>query len=234
MDQQLLSLVKALTGFGSKQMEEVGVTGFIFVMLVSLACSVFIAHLYRYFYSNQSTGSQIHRAFPLLGISITSIFITIQFSLPLSLGLLGALSIVRFRTPIKEPEEIGFIMLVIACSISAATFNFIFLGIILFVAVGALMILKSGLLYQKQDNGVVIVTLPTDRHESIYSQLVSQLDKLTVNGRIESISKSDTESVVSYAFKGLGQNSLSDLQVGLNELVGESNYNIFVNQQRVL
>jgi len=31
--------------------------------------------------------------------------------------LLGALSIVRFRTPIKEPEEIGFIMLVVASAL---------------------------------------------------------------------------------------------------------------------
>ena len=36
----------------------------------------------------------------------------------MSLGLLGALSIVRFRTPIKEPEEIGFLMVVIATSLA--------------------------------------------------------------------------------------------------------------------
>ena len=80
----------------------------------------------------------MHRAFPLLGISITAIFVTIQFSLPLSLGLLGALSIVRFRTPIKEPEEIGFIMLVIAVSIATATFKLAFVGVIFVVALTAL------------------------------------------------------------------------------------------------
>ncbi len=41
-----------------------------------------------------------------MGLSITAIFICIQFSLPLSLGLLGALSIVRFRTPVKELRAI--------------------------------------------------------------------------------------------------------------------------------
>ena len=166
MEQKLASLLKALTGFGSQQMEDVGVAGFVFVMTVSLVCAIFVAHLYRYFYSGRSTGSQIHRAFPLLGISITSIFITIQFSLPLSLGLLGALSIVRFRTPIKEPEEIGFLMLVIATSLSCATFNFVFLGIVLLVAVVALLLLRSGMLYQPHDEGVILVTLPIDQHQS--------------------------------------------------------------------
>ena len=41
----------------------------------------------------------------LIGPSVTLLFICVQLSLPLSLGLLGALSIVRFRVPIKEPEE---------------------------------------------------------------------------------------------------------------------------------
>ena len=99
---------------------------------------MFIAYLYVHFYSNRATGSQVHRAFPLLGISITAIFVTLQFSLPLSLGLLGALSIVRFRTPIKEPEEIGFIMLVISTSIAVATFKLSFVGIIFVVALDAI------------------------------------------------------------------------------------------------
>ena len=234
MEQKLASLLKALTGFGSQQMEDVGVAGFVFVMTVSLVCAIFVAHLYRYFYSDRSTGSQIHRAFPLLGISITSIFITIQFSLPLSLGLLGALSIVRFRTPIKEPEEIGFLMLVIATSLSCATFNFVFLGIVLLVAVIALLLLRSGILYQPQDEGVILVTLPIDQHQSVYLKLVSYLDETTSRGRVESISKTDAKSVISYAFKGLGKNSLMDLQAGLDGLVGNSSYDIFINQQRVL
>ena len=85
----------------------------------------------------------MYRAFPLLGVSITAIFVCIQFSLPLSLGLLGALSIVRFRTPIKEPEEIGFIMLVIAASIATATFKLAFVGILFGVAILALVLQRA-------------------------------------------------------------------------------------------
>jgi hypothetical protein len=90
-----------LAGFGSKNMDEIGLIPFLGVMLISLFSAFFVAFLYVRFYKNRSTGSLIYRAFPLLGMSITAIFICIQFSLPLSLGLLGALSIVRFRTPIK-------------------------------------------------------------------------------------------------------------------------------------
>ena len=108
----IFRVLSVRSGLGAQAMSEIGLGGLLLLLSLSLGSSFFIAWLYRYFYSSRSTGSEAHRAFPLLGIFITAIFIAIQFSLPLSLGLLGALSIVRFRTPIKEPEEIGFIMLV--------------------------------------------------------------------------------------------------------------------------
>ena len=42
------------------------------------------------------------------------VIVVVKSSLALSLGLVGALSIVRFRTPIKEPEELGYLFLTIA------------------------------------------------------------------------------------------------------------------------
>ncbi len=133
-----------LAGNGNAAMQQIGLLPFVFVMLVSLVGSLLASLLYLRFYSSRATGSQVHRAFPLLGLSITAIFVCIQFSLPLSLGLLGALSIVRFRTPIKEPEEIGFIMLVIATSIATATFKLAFVGIIFAIAILALLIQTRG------------------------------------------------------------------------------------------
>lgn len=233
MEEQLKTLAKMLTGFGSQQMEDMGVLGLLFAMSVSLVCGIFIAHLYRYFFSGRSTGSQIHRAFPLLAISITAIFVTIQFSLPLSLGLLGALSIVRFRTPIKEPEEIGFLMLVVAASLSCATFNYLFLGIVLLVAVVGLLILRSGVVNQAHEEGLVVVTLPSELYQAKYAELMEHLRENTRRGKIDSISKTGTNSVIAYSFRSLGRSTMEELQAGLDRLVGDSAYDIFFNQQRV-
>ncbi|MCB2215890.1 DUF4956 domain-containing protein [Desulfofustis glycolicus] len=112
----------------------VSFAGFALLMVISIIMAILVSQLYVKFFDAHATGSRIHRSFPLLGPAITAIFITVQFSLPLSLGLLGALSIVRFRTPIKEPEEIGFILLVVACSITIATFNVAF-AVILYLSV---------------------------------------------------------------------------------------------------
>lgn len=52
--------------------------------------------------------------FPFLVLIITLIITIVKSSLALSLGLVGALSIVRFRTPIKEPEELVYLFMAIA------------------------------------------------------------------------------------------------------------------------
>ena len=83
-------------------MKDVRIEQFLMRMLISLVVSLFLSYLYLTFYKNRATGSQIHRSFPLLGVSITSIFICIQFSLPLSLGLLGALSMLAYQPWLME------------------------------------------------------------------------------------------------------------------------------------
>lgn len=214
-------------------MEDVSPLGFVVVLGVALLCGLFIAQLYRYFFSARSTGSQIHRAFPLLAVSVTAIFITIQFSLPLSLGLIGALSIVRFRTPIKEPEEIGFLMLVIASSLICATFNYGFLALLLLVSVAGLLVLRSGWPSQSHEDGLVVITLDHDQYMAKFDQIMELLLKNTRRGRIDSVSKTADSAIVTYSFRRVVNTTVKDLQTGLDELVGHSTYDIFFNQQRV-
>ena len=60
---------------------------------------------------------QYYYTFPILLPTVVLIISVIKSSLVLSLGLVGALSIVRFRTPIKEPEELCYLFLIIAVGI---------------------------------------------------------------------------------------------------------------------
>lgn len=232
MQQQLNSLLAAITqGTGS----QVTPLAFLLLMGVSLVASLFTSYLYLHFYSNRATGSQVHRAFPLLGISVTAIFVTIQFSLPLSLGLLGALSIVRFRTPIKEPEEIGFIMLVISTSIAVATFKLAFVGIIFVAALAALFGMSAARrLSGAMSDGTIVVSLPTNGRPADPAAITALLRKRIPKAMLESVSQSDRETVVSYTFQGISERSLAGLQAELNESAGPSSYNVFINKPGAL
>ena len=232
MQQQLNSLLTAITQGTGPQVTPLA---FLLLMGVSLAASLFTSYLYVHFYSNRATGSQVHRAFPLLGISVTAIFVTIQFSLPLSLGLLGALSIVRFRTPVKEPEEIGFIMLVIATSIAVATFKLAFVGIIFVAALAALFGMSAARrLSGAASDGTIVVSLPTNGRPADPAAITALLRRRIPKAMLESVSQSDRETVVSYTFQGMSERSLAGLQAELNESAGPSSYNVFINKPGAL
>ena len=107
---------------------------------LSLAASAIAYLLYQLFYGSRHIGAGVHRVFLLGGPAITMIFLVIQTSIPLGIGLLGALSFVRFRTPIKDPAEIGFLLLLIASSIGIATGNLIPTTILFGIAAIALAV----------------------------------------------------------------------------------------------
>ena len=232
MQQQLNNILGSLSQSSGPQVTPLA---FLMLMAISLLASLFISYLYVHFYSNRATGSQVHRAFPLLGISITSIFITIQFSLPLSLGLLGALSIVRFRTPIKEPEEIGFIMLVIATSIAVATFKLAFVGVIFVIALAALFgQVVARRFMGTQSDGTIVVTLPANGKPSDPAAITALVRKRLPRAKLESVSQTDRETVVSYIFQGISDNALAGFHAELNAAAGQSSYNVFFNRPGAL
>ena len=228
------SLLDFIAGFGNKQIADIGLLPLSGLLVVSLISSFIVSYLYVHFYKRRSTGSQIHRSFPLLGLSITAIFICIQFSLPLSLGLLGALSIVRFRTPIKEPEEIGFIMLLIATAISCATFNLAFLAIILVVATIGLILLKQGgvLVDNYFSSGMLTCTLPGNgENQQAFQRVIDTISQQVSGARIDSINESGECAVISANFHKLPGDDLLKLKTMLAEIDSQIKIDVFYNNQ---
>ncbi|MFI3284279.1 MAG: DUF4956 domain-containing protein [Erysipelotrichaceae bacterium] len=90
-------------------------------MVISLAFSLYIYMIYRF--STKSTFYSPAFAKTLVGMSIitTSIIIAMQGSLIVSLGMVGALSIVRFRNAVKSPIDLLFLFWAISTGIICGT-----------------------------------------------------------------------------------------------------------------
>lgn len=87
-------------------------------MLIGGILALLVRSLYRRFGLSVSNRDTFSNTFPLLTISTVLIIFVVKSSLALSLGLVGALSIVRFRAAIKEPEEIVFLFFCIALGLA--------------------------------------------------------------------------------------------------------------------
>jgi hypothetical protein len=87
-------------------------------LLLNLAIGAVLALVLRWhfrrFGSTLSNRGEFDQVFPFVLLTTVLIITVVKSSLALSLGLVGALSIVRFRTPIKEPEELAYLFVAIA------------------------------------------------------------------------------------------------------------------------
>lgn len=110
----------------------------IFNFFINLFFTIFLSLLIGFVYIRHgksiSNRSNFASNFPLLSMTTMLIIAVVKSSLALSLGLVGALSIVRFRSAIKEPEELIYLFMSIAIGLGfGANQIFItFLTIIIF------------------------------------------------------------------------------------------------------
>ena len=87
-------------------------------LLINLGIGAVLSLVLRWhferFGSTLSNREEFAQVFPFVLLTTVLIISVVKSSLALSLGLVGALSIVRFRTPIKEPEELAYLFIAIA------------------------------------------------------------------------------------------------------------------------
>jgi hypothetical protein len=83
-------------------------------MLIGILLSMVLAWFYTRFGKSLSNRAKFAQTLPVLALTTLLIISIVRSSLALSLGLVGALSIVRFRTAIKEPEELVHLFIAIA------------------------------------------------------------------------------------------------------------------------
>lgn len=126
--------------------------------LVNIVVAAVLCLLLRLFYvrhaNTVSNRNRFAGNFLLLGLTTMLIITIVKSSIALSLGLVGALSIVRFRAAIKDPEELTYLFLVIGIGLAAGA-NQPLIAILAFVIIIGLLYLNKKLMGRvtlKQDN----------------------------------------------------------------------------------
>jgi len=96
------------------QEQQVSITDFLVNSLVIIILAIILEYTYIVAARTISNRKQFAGTFLLIAFTTMLIISIVKTSLALSLGLVGALSIVRFRAAIKEPEELSYIFFAIA------------------------------------------------------------------------------------------------------------------------
>jgi len=104
-----------------------GVPSDVQTALVNLGAILLLAQVLAWHYLRfspvLSNKRKFARTFVFLAATTMLVITIVKTSLALSLGLVGALSIIRFRTPIKEPEELAYLFLAIGLGLGFGAFD---------------------------------------------------------------------------------------------------------------
>jgi hypothetical protein len=195
----------------------------------SLVASVIAYFMYQLFYGSRHIGAGVHRTFLIGGPAITMVFLVIQTSVPLGVGLLGALSFVRFRTPIKDPAEIGFLLLLIASSIGAATGNLIAVGILFALVLITLAIHR--LLTNRVTlfgRGHLMISVDQPSFPALEQKMTAFLKERLQGLNLETMSTLEDRVGLHYQFRRQPNFNWTAFTNELNQLSGPAHVEIFV------
>jgi len=201
----------------------------IVVLVFSLIASIIVYLMYQFFYGSRYIGAGVHRTFIIGGPAITALFMGIQVSIPLSLGLLGALSFVRFRTPVKDPAEIGFILLLIASSIGIATQNYLLTGILIvlvFLCLGIQWLTRNRLTLFGRGNLMISVDQPS--FPGLEGKLNTFLRERLSGVRLDSMSVLDDRVSLNYLYRRQAGFDWTAFTNDLMRLAGPAKVEVFV------
>lgn len=99
------------------QTTQLDLGAFLINLSLAAAMSFILSRVYIHWGTSLSNRRQFAANFMLITVTTTSIILIVRSSVALSLGLVGALSIVRFRAAIKEPEELAYLFFAIGIGI---------------------------------------------------------------------------------------------------------------------
>lgn len=114
----------------------------------------------------------------------------VKSSLALSLGLVGALSIVRFRTPIKEPEDLIYLFLAIGLGIGYGALQiFVTTNIFIIILIIIWFFLKKESISTLNDYNLMIEIENSELYEEINLDLINSLQNICDEVKLIKIEK---------------------------------------------
>ena len=170
-------------------------------MNLGIGCllSTIISLHYLYRSKTRILRKDLAYALPAIGLTTLLVITVVKSSLALSLGLVGALSIVRFRTPIKEPEELAYIFLSIALGLSlgADQREAALIGVPFILLIFSLSSLMSDKKSSKSGNIHLTIQVSHDEARSLpLEKVTSIVNEHTTNANFQRIDIQDNKLLI--------------------------------------
>ena len=153
-----------------------------FSLILAAICSLIIKYIYIKYSKSLSNKKVFSDIFILLSIVTCIVITVVKFSLALSLGLVGALSIVRFRAAIKEPEELVYLFLIIGIGLGACAGQY---KATIMLTVFAAIVIYLQNFFKKSDKTIVDTNvLKIECIKDVFETVQNEVNQISKNSNI--------------------------------------------------
>ncbi|MFR4251484.1 MAG: DUF4956 domain-containing protein [Christensenellales bacterium] len=149
---------------------DLGVVRILLTLALAFLLGMFIFTIYRKTFSGVMYSKNFGVSLVMLSMVTSFIILPITSNLALSLGMVGALSIVRFRTAVKDPIDTVYMFWSIAVGISLGA-KFFLPAILASVIIGFLMLILSGMKFRNTMPYLMVLRFNENATGNVYSLL---------------------------------------------------------------
>lgn len=202
----------------------------LFSLTIAAIMGLLISQLYRRTHRGLNYEHTFMATLVMMAPIVAVVMLYIRGDLVLSLGLIGSLSIVRFRTPIKDTRDMVFLFWVIAVGLGTGTYNWgivVVSSLFISIIVGLLYFFRYG--NSKNTDFVLVITGDTNYNSEILQKTVK---KHVREARIRSFEQEADhwEVVFEIRFSDIKENPADTLVEDLNALDGIARVSLLAPQ----
>ena len=205
----------------TRSLETVGETDYLMVILSLFFCiisSFILMYVYKNKANSLSSKIQISMIIPLLSNITFLVILIVKSSLALSLGLVGALSVIRFRTPVKEPEDLAFLFFAIALGIGYGALQIYSTSIIFLILIIIIWFFLSRRKEGLGKNFNLMIECNFDKSQKDFDKILNSLKKNCHEAEMVKIEKQDSSMML---FFKISFDKTDNLKLLINNLEKE-------------
>lgn len=175
--------------FASMAMTSEDIFNIFFSLLLAFLIALVISLVYKMTHKGVNYELTFMTSLVLLSPIVAVVMMFIRGNLVLSLGLVGSLAIIRFRTPIKDTRDMIFLFWSIAVGLGAGTYNWGMVTLFSAFMVAVILLLYLLKFGRSQNNDFILVVSGSDENDT--DELIEIIRKYTKESRVRSQKISD-------------------------------------------
>ena len=205
-----------------------------FLIIVSLFFCIISSFILMYVYKTKSNSLsskiQVSAIIPLLANITFLVILIVKSSLALSLGLVGALSVIRFRTPVKEPEDLAFLFFAIALGIGYGAHQIFPTSLVFLILIAIIWFHLSNKKNVLHNDFNVIIECNLQKNDDYFEQILASLKEHSLEASLVKLEQEKDGTILYYKVSFGNEQNIKGLINSLNKELDNLKFSIYENK----